>query len=149
MKNPAIFLFVACSALGASCAHAPAPEAQIILPEDAAGHVAKIVTGLTGQEPYGITLPGLPPVYFEQHPSECLKVHERTHVLQEEAADKANGAGSFVWASRYASQLVTCTTSVPPAQRKAKFTVCLKEIPYEKEAYDAQHACQAAEARAP
>jgi hypothetical protein len=141
MRKSSVFVLAACL----SCAHSPAnPEVPIVLPEAASGPVAEIIKELTGQKPYGVTLPGLPPVYFVQNPSKCLKVHEQTHVQQQKAAD-ANNTGGFVWGSRYAAQLVACTTAAPLSERRAAFTACLKTIPLEKEAYDAQHACEAAE----
>jgi hypothetical protein len=88
------------------CGHQPAVSdplpVPIVLPEQQGGDVANVIGKLTGQTPYGITIPGLPPILFSNATDACLQQHEQKHVEQQRE-DKP-----VKWTLKYITDFTAC-----------------------------------------
>lgn len=114
------------------CSHAPAGPGRIILPERLGSIAAETIGALVGQEPKAATIPGGPTIVFQPADAgdTCLWAHEQVH--REQQAEMGPGP----WSEAYARQLAAC-------ERGNDRGTCLRTIPLEAKAYEAQHECQA------
>jgi hypothetical protein len=127
------------------CARVQTPEGTIlVLPEAPGAFAQEMIGGKTGVTPGAVTLPieGVPPIYFDPETAAdpCAREHEAVHTRQ-----LAREPIPLV-KLRYGSELATCLHAVPPAERRAAFNQCYRNVSYEREAYAAQAACKAARA---
>lgn len=104
----------------------------IVLPERIGSPVAKAIAKVFQQEPKAISVPCGPTFFFEEATANdtCLWAHENVHRADEDMM------GEIAFAAEYVREDVECL------HEGHDQATCLKIIPLEAVAYEAQHLCQ-------